>query len=182
MRRTLRFVAFAALAAALAGAAFAQSPAYPTKPIKLIVPFPPGGGSDLTARLLAQEMSESLGQPVVVDNKPGANGSIGANLVAKATPDGYTIVLADRGVFGVNPALYAKLPYDSTKDFSYIGIATDGPYVLVVNPSLNVKTLAELVALAKSKPGVLNYASFGIGSMAQLNLEALKQRMGIDLV
>ena len=182
MRRALRFVAFVALAAALAGAAFAQSPAYPTRPIKLIVPFPPGGGSDLTARLLAQKMTESMGQPVVVDNKPGANGSIGANLVAKATPDGYTIVLADRGVFGVNPALYAKLPYDSTKDFSYIGIATDGPYVLVVNPSLNVKTLAELIALAKSKPGALNYASFGIGSMAQLNLEALKQRMGIDLV
>ena len=102
--------------------------------------------------------------------------------MAKAPADGYTILLSDRGSFSVNPALYSKLPYDPLKDFSYIGIATDGPYVLVVNPSINVKTLAELTALSKAKPGTLNYASYGIGSMPQLNLEALNRKMGMDLV
>ncbi|MFO1415271.1 MAG: tripartite tricarboxylate transporter substrate binding protein [Burkholderiales bacterium] len=162
--------------------AVAQADAYPSKPIRLIVPFPPGGGADLTARTLAQKMGESMGQPIVVDNKPGANGSVGSDVVAKAAPDGYTILLTDRGALGVNPSLYAKLPYDPLKDFSYIGIANDGPYVLVVNPALNVKTLAELTALAKAKPGALNYASFGIGSMPQLNLEAMNRKLGIDLV
>src|SRR5436190_1160738 len=138
----------------------AQTATYPNRPVKLVVPFPPGGGADLTARTLAQKMSESLGQPIVIDNKPGANGSLGTDAVAKAAPDGYTILITDRGALSVNPSLYAKLPYDPLKDFSYIGIATDGPYVLVVNPSLNVKTFAELVALAKAKPGTLNYASF----------------------
>ena len=170
-----------ALATTLVAATAMAQAAYPDKPIKLVVPFAPGGASDLTARTLAQKMGDSMGQPIVVDNKPGANGAIGTDLVAKAAPDGYTILLTDRGSLTVNPALYVKLPYDPIKDFSYIGIATDGPYVLVVNPKLNVNTLAELVALAKAKPGTLNYSSFGIGSMAQLNLEALNQKMGIDL-
>jgi tripartite-type tricarboxylate transporter receptor subunit TctC len=123
-----------------------------------------------------------MGQPVVVENKPGANGALGTDAVAKAAPDGYTILLVDRGALGINPSLYAKLPYDPLRDFSYVGIATDGPYVLVANPSLNVKTLADLTALAKAKPGTLNYASFGIGSMPQFNLEALNRKLGIDLV
>jgi len=164
----------------VAGTTIGQA-AYPDKPIKLVVAVAPGGASDLTGRTLAQKMGELLGQPVVVENKPGANGAIGADTVAKAAPDGYTILLTDRGSLTVNPALYAKLSYDPLKDFSYIGIATDGPYVLVANPKLNVTTLAELVALAKAKPGTLYYSSFGIGSMAQLNLEALNQKMGIDL-
>ncbi len=175
------FVVFMALAATLVPATAAAQAAYPEKPIKLVVPFAPGGASDLTGRTLAQKMGDSMGQPIVVDNKPGANGAIGTDLVAKAVPDGYTILLTDRGSLTVNPALYAKLPYDPVKDFSYIGIATDGPYVLVVNPKLNVNSLAEFVALAKAKPGTLNYASFGVGSMAQLNLEALNQKMGINL-
>ena len=162
--------------------AHAQADTFPNRPIKLIVPFPPGGGADLTARTLAQKMGESMGQPIVVDNRPGANGSLGTDAVAKSAPDGYTILLTDRGALGVNPALYSKLPYDPLKDFSYIGIANDGPYVLVVNPSLNVKTLAELTALAKAKPGALNYASFGVGSMPQLNIEAMNRKLGIDLV
>ena len=170
------------LAAALAAAPLALAQTYPAKPIRLVVPFPPGGASDLTARTLAQEMGESMGQSIVVDNKPGANGAIGIDLVAKAPPDGYTILLTDRGSLAVNPSLYAKLTYDPLKDFSYIGIATDGPYVLVANPKLNVKTVQELVALAKSKPGTLNYSSFGIGSMAQLNLEAFNQKMGTNIV
>jgi len=173
--------AIVAVAATLvASVAFGQA-AYPDKPIKLVVPFAPGGASDLTGRTLAQKMGDLMGQPVVVENKPGANGAIGTELVSKAAPDGYTILLTDRGSLTVNPALYAKLPYDPVKDFSYIGIATDGPYVLVVNPKLNVNSLAEFVALEKAKPATLYYSSFGIGSMAQLNLEALNQKMGIDL-
>ncbi|MFO1397418.1 MAG: tripartite tricarboxylate transporter substrate binding protein [Burkholderiales bacterium] len=185
MRCTSHWLAAALVAlAALASTApaHAQADNYPSKPIKLIVPFPPGGGADLTARTLAQKMGESMGQPIVVENRPGANGSLGTDAVAKAAPDGYTILLTDRGALGVNPALYTKLPYDPLKDFSYIGIANDGPYVLVVNPALNVKSLAELTALAKAKPGALNYASFGIGSMPQLNIEAMNRKLGIDLV
>ena len=146
------------------------------------MPFSPGGASDLTARTLAQKMGESMGQSIVVDNKPGANGVLGIDSVAKSPPDGYTILLTDRGSLTVNPSLYVKLPYDPIKDFSYIGIATDGPYVLVVNPKLDVKTVQELVALSKSKPGTVNYSSFGIGSMAQLNLEAFNQKMGTDML
>ena len=169
-------------AALLALPAFAQSPAYPAKPIKLVVPFSPGGASDLTARTLAQKMGESMGQSIVVDNKPGANGSLGIDAVAKSQPDGYTILLTDRGSLTVNPSLYAKLAYDPVKDFSYIGIATDGPYVLVANPKLGVKTVQELVALSKSKPGTVSYSSFGVGSMAQLNLEAFNHSMGTDML
>ena len=122
-----------------------------------------------------------MGQSIVVDNKPGANGVLGIDAVAKSPADGYTILLTDRGSLTVNPSLYVKLPYDPVKDFSYIGIATDGPYVLVVNPKLGVKTVNELVALSKAKPGTVNYSSFGIGSMAQLNLEAFNQKMGTDM-
>ena len=181
MKKVGPVVLFGAALLALPGA-FAQAPAYPTKPIKLVVPFSPGGASDLTARTLAEKMGESMGQSIVVDNKPGANGVVGIELVAKSPPDGYTILLTDRGSLTVNPSLYQKLPYDPIKDFSYIGIATDGPYVLVANPKLNVKTVQELVALAKSKPGTLSYSSFGIGSMAQLNLEAFNQQMGTDML
>jgi tripartite-type tricarboxylate transporter receptor subunit TctC len=160
----------------------AQAPAYPTKPIKLIVPFSPGGAADLTARTLGQKMSESMGQPIVIDNRPGANGVVGIDAAAKSPPDGYTLLLTDRGSLAVNPSLYQKLPYDPLKSFADVGIATVGPYVLVANPSLNVKNVKELVALAKAKPKTLSYASYGIGSMSQLNLEALNQKMGIDLM
>lgn len=185
MTPTSKLVALAAatLGALLpAAASFAQADTYPNRPIKMVLPFPPGGGADLTARTLAQKMGDSMGQSIVVENKPGANGALGVDTVAKAAPDGYTILITDRGSLSVNPHLYAKLPYDPLKDFAYIGIATDGPYVLVANPSLNVKTVAELVALAKAKPGTINYASFGIGSMPQMNLEALNRKMGIDMV
>jgi tripartite-type tricarboxylate transporter receptor subunit TctC len=171
-------------AAAMAGAMAAHSqsaPGYPNRPIKLIVAYPPGGGSDLTARTVAQKMSEQLGQPIVVENRPGANGGIGADQVAKSAPDGYTLLLADRGALGINPSIYAKLPYDPLKDFAYVGIVTEAPYVLVANPKLQVSTVQELVALAKAKPKSIDYGSFGIGSMAQLNLEAFNQRLGTDL-
>jgi tripartite-type tricarboxylate transporter receptor subunit TctC len=163
-------------------ATFAQAPAYPTRSIRLVVPFSPGGASDLTARTLAQKMGESMGQAIVVDNKPGANGVVGIEAVAQSHPDGYTILLTDRGSLTVNPSLYVKLSYDPVTDFNDIGIATDGPYVLVANPKLGVKTVQELVALSKSKPGTISYSSFGIGSMAQLNLEAFNQKMGTDML
>jgi tripartite-type tricarboxylate transporter receptor subunit TctC len=169
-----------ALLALAATSALAQT--YPTKPIHLIVPFPPGGASDLTARTIGQTMSEGLGQPVIIDNKPGANGVVGIDVAAKAPPDGYTLLLTDRGSLTVNPWLYQKLPYDPVKDFAYVGIITDGPYVLVANPKLGVGSVKELVALSKSKPGTLTYASYGVGSMAQLNLEAFNQKMGTDML
>jgi tripartite-type tricarboxylate transporter receptor subunit TctC len=162
------------------GMALAQD-AYPSRPIRLIVSFTPGGGADLTARTVGQGMSETLRQPVVVENRPGANGLVGAAAVAKSPPDGYTLLLTDRGALGVNPSLYKSLPYDPLQDFEYVGIVTSAAYVLVVDPRLEAKSLAELVRLAKAKPGGINYASFGIASMAQLNIEALKARLGIDL-
>jgi tripartite-type tricarboxylate transporter receptor subunit TctC len=161
--------------------AWAQD-AYPSRPIKLIVSFTPGGGADLTARTVALKMGEQLKQPVVVENRPGANGLVGAGAVAQSTPDGYTMLLTDRGALGVNPSLYKQMPYDPAKDFAYIGIATIAPYVLVIDPKLPAKTLGEFVALAKAQPGKINYASFGIASMAQLNLEAFKSRLGVNLV
>jgi len=162
-------------------AAWAQD-AYPTKPIRLIVSFTPGGGADLTARTVALKMSGELRQPIVVENRPGANGLVGAGAVAQSAPDGYTMLLTDRGALGVNPSLYKSMPYDPTRDFAYIGIATVAPYVLVSDPRLPVKTLAELIAYTKANAGKVNYASFGIASMAHLNLEALKARLGVDLV
>jgi tripartite-type tricarboxylate transporter receptor subunit TctC len=162
------------------GFALAQE-AYPSRPIRLIVSFTPGGGADLTARTVGQGMAEALRQPVVVENRPGANGLVGAAAVAKSAPDGYTLLLTDRGALGINPSLYKSLPYDPLQDFEYVGIVTSAPYVLVVDPKLAVKSLGELARLAKAKPRAINYASFGIASMAQLNIEALKARLGIDL-
>jgi len=156
--------------------------AYPSRPVRLIVSFPPGGGADLTARVVAQKMGEALKQPVVVENRPGANGSVGAAAVAGAAPDGYTMLLTDRGALGVNPSLYQKLAYDPTKDFEYVGIVTVASYVLVVDPRLPVKSLGELVKFANANPGKINYASFGIASMAHLNIEALKARSGMNAV
>ena len=175
-----RRVVITALAAATLSTSAQAQDVYPNKPIRIIVATAPGGATDLTARLIGQKLSASMGQPVVVDNKPGANSIIGTEAVAKAAPDGYTVLMIDRGTISINPSLYVKLPYDTLKDLAYIGIATDAPYVLVVNPSLGVKTVAELMALAKTKD--LSYGSFGVGSMAQLNLESLAQRGGIKML
>ena len=149
--------------------AFAQSapkadPAYPSRPITMIVAFPAGAGADLTARTIAQKLTESLGQPVVVDNRAGANGILGTSTVAKAAPDGYTILLTDRGALGINPSIYKKLAYDPLKDFEYISIAVTGAYVLAVKTDSPAKSFEQLVQLARTQPGVVNYASFGVGS------------------
>lgn len=174
-------VGFAVTSAGIAAAQSAADVAYPTRPIRLIVAFPAGAGADLTARTIAQKMTESMGQSVIVENRPGANGSVAAGVVAKSPPDGYTLLLIDRGGLGINPSLYKDPVYDPLKDFSYVGIATWGPYVLVSSAGLPAKTFKEFVQLAKSKPGKLNYASYGIGSMAQLNIEALKSNLGVDI-
>ena len=169
-------------AALLASSAASAQDAFPSRPIRLIVSFPPGGGADLTARTVGQKMGELLGQPLVVENRPGANGLVGCDAVAKSAPDGYTMLETDRGALGINPSLFRKIPYDPLRDFEYVGIVTSAPYVIVIDPRLAAKTLAEYARLAKSKPGALNYASYGIASMAQLNIEALKARLGIDVV
>lgn len=172
----------AVIAMAFAGIAVAQGDAYPSKALKMIVPYPPGGAADLTGRLLAQKMSESMKQPVVVENRPGANGGIGAEAVAKSAPDGYTLLVADRGALAINPSIYQKLPYDPLKDFADIGVATEAPYVLVAHPSLNASTVREFIAVAKAKPGSIAYGSYGIGSMPQLNFEAMSRNVGIELL
>jgi len=167
---------------ALAWSAFALAQErFPSRPIRLIVSFPPGGGADLTARTVGQKMGDLLGQPVVVENRPGANGLVGCDAVAKSAPDGYTMLETDRAALGANPSLYKKLPYDPLHDFEYLGIVTSAPYVLVIDPRLPAKTLAELKALSNAKPGSLNYGSYGVASMAQLNIEALKAKLAIDL-
>jgi tripartite-type tricarboxylate transporter receptor subunit TctC len=177
-------LAAVALACSLSVAGQAMStaePAYPTRPITIIVSFPPGAGADLTARTVGQKLAESMGQPVVTDNRAGANGIVGTSAVARAAPDGYTILLTDRGALGINPSTYKKLAYDPLKDFEYISIAAVGPYVLAVRAALPAKTFGELLQLARARPGVVNYGSFGVGSMPQLNMEAFKAKLGINL-
>src|SRR5438132_8060283 len=141
---------------------------YPAKPVHLIVPFPPGGGNDIVARAIAQQLGPDLGQPVVVDNRPGAGGSVGAELAAKSPPDGYTLFLAGVGSHAVNPNLHARLAYDPVRDFTPITLVASAPSVLVVNPAVPARTLAEFTAYARANPGKLNYASNGNGSAAQL--------------
>jgi tripartite-type tricarboxylate transporter receptor subunit TctC len=172
-------VAGLAAAASVHRVAAQPVPAYPTKPIQLVVPYPAGGAVDLTARLVAESLRQQLGQTVVVENRPGANGMVGAAAVARAAPDGYTLLMAPREVFGINPVLMPQHGLDWRKDFAYAGIVATGPYVLVVNPGLNVKTLVELVALARTRE--LAYASFGKGSMAHLNIEALCRGFGLKM-
>src|SRR5712664_4950533 len=152
----------ATLFAAAAASALAQG--YPAKPIKIIVPFAPGGNVDITARLVAPGLTEALGQPVVVENKPGAGGTIGADLVAKSTPDGYTLLMGSNSTFSVAPSLYPKNPYHPLKDFAPVIMIASAPFVLVTNPAAPSKTTRELVAQAKAAPGKLTMSSAGTGS------------------
>ncbi len=159
---------------------FAQN--YPARPIRMIVAYPPGGGTDIVGRLMAQKLSENLGQNVVVDNRGGATGNIGTELAARATPDGYTLLMGNVAPNAINISLFNKLPYDPVKDFAPVSLAAITPNILVVHPSLAVKTVKDLVALAKTKPGVLNFPSAGIGSSSHLAGEMLKTMAGIDMV
>jgi len=146
---------------------------YPLKPIRFIVPFPPGGGNDLLARAFAQHLSEPLGQPLVVDNRPGASTIIGTELAAKAPPDGHTIFMGNNSTLCINPNLYKKLPYDPVKDFAPVSLLASAPFVLLVHPALPVRSVKELLALARARPGELNYGSAGIGLSAHLAGEML---------
>lgn len=161
------------------GCTFAQS--YPSHPIRLILPFPAGGPSDIIARTFGAKLGEALGQQVVPDNRGGASGQIGADLAAHATPDGYTIFLGAIGVMALNPNLYQKLPYDPDRDFRPVSLLSSSPYILLATPSLPAKSVKELVALAKSRPGKLNFASGGMGTGNHLSGELLKLAAGIDL-
>lgn len=161
--------------------AAAQADDFPSKPIRIVVPFPPGGATDAAARLVATKMSEKWGQPVVVDNRAGAGGNVGSDLVAKSAPDGYTLVMGVTGSHAINTSLYSKMPYDPVADFVPISQVAVVPNVLVVHPSVPARNLAELVALAKREPGKLNYASLGNGTAAHLGMEMLKSAAGIDI-
>lgn len=160
----------------------AAQPAYPSRPIRFIVPYPPGSGTDIVARLLSQKLAESWGQPVVVDNRPSAGAIVGIDAIAKAAPDGYTFGIADTGPLALNPALYPKLPYDPVRDLAPVTLIANLPFILVVNPSLPVSNVAELLALAKSRAGQINYASIGNGSAVHLATELLKSMAGIDML
>jgi tripartite-type tricarboxylate transporter receptor subunit TctC len=168
------------IAPAIAHAQTAAS--FPSKPIRLILPYPPGGGSDTLARPLAQRVSENLKQQVVVDNRGGAGGNIGMELAAKSPADGHTIVFALTAQLAVNPALYKKLPYDPVRDFEPITLLATGPYILVVHPSLPVHSVKELIALARSRPGQLTYASSGNGSGGHLANELLNSMAKIKML
>lgn len=184
MKSIARFGLIAGLCAALlagaAGGALAQT--YPQKPIRFIIPVGPGGPTDIIARIVSQKLTASLGQPVVIDNRPGAGGLIGTELAAKAPPDGYTMLMGHIGTFGTNPSLYTKLPYDPIKDFVPVTVLARLTNILMVHPSVPAKSVKELIALAKSKPGQLNYASSGNGSSQHLFMELFKTMAGVDMV
>ena len=154
---------------------------YPTRPIVLIVPFAPGGGNDTLARLVAQHMSQTLGQQVVVDNRAGAGGTLGTRAAAKSPPDGYTLLIGHSGVLGIGPSLYPNAGYDPRKDFAPIGLIASLQYAIVVTPSVPAKSVAEFIELAKKEPGKINYASAGVGSVSHVSTELFATMAGIKL-
>jgi len=171
----------AALLCAAALPAFGQS-SWPAKPVRIVVPYPPGGPVDVSARLLAPKLQESLGQPFLVENKPGAGGNIGADFVAKSAPDGYTLGMGAIATHAINPALMANVPYDPIRDFRHLALVVQVPNVLVVNPELPARSVKELIALAKAQPGKLDFASGSTGSTGHLAGELFKQMTGTYMV
>jgi tripartite-type tricarboxylate transporter receptor subunit TctC len=154
---------------------------FPVKPVRLIVPFPPGGGTDILARPLAQKLTERWGQQVIVDNRSGAGGSIGSDLAAKSLPDGYSMVLGTNGTHGINQSLYRSMPYDTLRDFTPVTLVAIAPNILVLHPSVAAASVPELIALAKARPGTLNYASPGNGTPPHLAAEIFKRMAGVNL-
>src|SRR5664279_2780444 len=183
MRYLLQTARLAMVAACLVTAPmFATAQPYPNRPIHLVVGFPPGGINDIVARIVGQKMSESLGQTVIVENRGGAGGTIGADWVSKATSDGYTLLLGSVSNLAMAPSLYASLPYDPTKDFTPVGLVAAAPNIMVVNPDFPVHSVKDLIELAKQKPGTIDYASAGIGTSNHLTVELLKVMADIDIV
>lgn len=166
---------------AVPGRAFGQA-AWPSKPVRIVVTFPPGGASDIVARLMGQYMSEKLGQQVIVDNRPGSGGTLGADIVKKEEPDGHTLVLANNAPFTIAPTQFRQIPYDTMRDFTHIGYVGSSSPGLFVQPSLGVKTLKEFIDKAKAQPGKLNYGSSGVGSIHHIAGESLKTQAGVSLV
>jgi tripartite-type tricarboxylate transporter receptor subunit TctC len=171
---------FASLFLAFACAA-AQAQSYPSKPVRLVVPFPPSGGNDAFARIVAQKLSEAWKQPALVENRPGAGGSVGTEFVAKSTPDGYTLLLGHTGTLAINPVLYTKLGYETLRDFAPISPLASAPLVLVVHPNSSIRSVGDLLAQARSKPGEINYASSGSGTGSHLSGELLQSLGGVKL-
>ena len=178
----MRGINCCALLLALLTASQVCAQSYPNKPIRLVLPYPPGGGTDVIARPLAQKLTENLGQQVIVDNRGGANGNIGMEFVAKSPPDGYTLLFALSAQFAVNPSLYPKLPYDPVRDYAPISLLANAPYLLIVHPSLPVKSVPELLAFVKQRPGQLAYSSAGNGSGAHLAGEMLRSLARVNFV
>ncbi len=178
MKRLL--LALAVACAAVAPAGMAQT--YPSKPIRFVVPFPPGGPLDVMARGVGQKLQETWGQPVVVDNRPGAGGGIGADLVAKSPGDGYTLLMGAVSTHAINPSLYAKIPYDAQKDFVPVALVAQVPNILVINPSVPVQSVQELIGYARAKPGSLSFGSGSTGSTGHLAGELFKTMAGVDMV
>ncbi len=172
---------FLALAATL-GCANALAQSYPAKPIRFVVPYPPGGSVDIAARAVGQKLSEAWGQPVVVDNRAGAGGNIGADLVAKSPADGYTLLMGAVATHAINPTLYAKIPYDPVRDFTPVALVVQVPNILVVNPSVPAKSVKELIELARAKPGTLNFGSGSTGSTGHLAGELFNTMAGVKMV
>ena len=181
MRRTM-LAWIAALSLGLGPAPSGHAQTYPARPVTLVVAFTPAGPSDVLARVLGHKLEEPLKQPIVVVNRPGAGGNIGAEAVATAAPDGYTLLMGNNSILATNASLYKKLPYDPEKDFRPISLIGSQPNILVVNPKVPAKSMAELIALAKAKPGALNYASSGIGTAAHLAGALFRAQAGIDIV
>jgi tripartite-type tricarboxylate transporter receptor subunit TctC len=179
MARVAGLFWLAALLACVADGALAQG--YPAKPIKIVVPFTPGGTTDVLARAVGQKLTANWGQPVVIDNRPGAGGNIGSEVVAKAAGDGYTLLMGTISTHGINPSLYTKLPFDAVKDFAPVSLVARVPNVLVLHPSVPANSVKELIALAKAKPGQLNFASSGNGTSIHLSGEMFKTMAGVQM-
>ena len=180
LKKTLAMTAVLATAW-LAGPLAAQTTDFPNKPVRIVVPFPPGGATDITARVVAEKLSTKWGQPVVIDNKAGAGGNVGSDLVAKSAPDGYNIVLGVTGSHSINISLYKKMPYHPLNDFEPLTQATIYPNAIVVNPQVPANTLPELIALLKKEPGKFSYGSDGNGTASHLGMEILKARSNVQL-
>jgi tripartite-type tricarboxylate transporter receptor subunit TctC len=171
-----------AVAAGILSIASAIAQTYPAKPIRIVVAYTPAGATDILARVVGQKLTEAWGQPVIIDNRPGANGNIGSEYAAKATPDGYTLLMVTAGTHGINPSLYRKLGFDAVKDFAPVSLVAMVPNIFVVNNAVPVKDLKEFIAYAKANPGKLNYGSPGNGSTAHLSMELFKSMTGIQMV